>query len=76
MGRVRELEDECTALTARLAKQDAELSALHDASSRLAAELQESSAQLDNERLKSMALERALKRFVEMGGVIPKRTEG
>lgn len=37
-------------------------------------ELQEITAQLDDERLKSMALERALNRFVEMGGVIPKRT--
>lgn len=43
--------------------------------STLRAELQEFAAQLDDERLKSMALERALQRFVEMGGVIPKRTE-
>ena len=38
-------------------------------------ELQDLSAQLDDERLKSMALERALNRFVQMGGVIPPRSE-
>lgn len=36
-------------------------------------ELQDISAQLDDEKLKSMALERALNRFVEMGGTIPPR---
>ncbi len=43
--------------------------------SRLRNELQELAAQLDDERLKSMALERALQRFVDMGGVVLKRTE-
>lgn len=38
-------------------------------------ELQDLSAQLDDERLKSMALERALQRFVAMGGIIPPRSE-
>ncbi len=36
-------------------------------------ELQDISAQLDDEKLKSMALERALNRFVEMGGTVPPR---
>ncbi|MFT3709695.1 MAG: PilZ domain-containing protein [Archangium sp.] len=40
---------------------------------RLRGELQELSAQLDDERLKSMALERALQRFSAMGGVVPPR---
>lgn len=34
-------------------------------------ELQDISAQLGDEKLKSMALERALNRFVEMGGTVP-----
>lgn len=38
-------------------------------------ELQELAAQLDDERLKSMALERALQRFVDMGGAIPKQSD-
>jgi uncharacterized protein (TIGR02266 family) len=38
----------------------------------LRSELQELSIQLDDERLKSMALERALQRFVEMGGIPPR----
>ena len=58
-----ELDAEVRALKAQLeAKDDA----------RLRAELQESAAQLDEERLKSMALERALQRFIDMGGVVPK----
>ncbi len=41
--------------------------------SALRRELQDLSAQLDDERLKSMALERALQRFSQMGGVVPPR---
>ena len=41
----------------------------------LRAEVQELSAQLDDERLKSMALQRALERFAAMGGTIPKQAE-
>lgn len=61
-----ELDAEVRVLKEQLAVSDA---------ATLRAELQEFAAQLDDERLKSMALERALKRFVEMGGVIPKRTD-
>lgn len=39
-------------------------------SARMRGELQELSAQLDEERLKSMALQRALERFSSMGGVV------
>lgn len=39
-------------------------------SARMRSELQELSAQLDEERLKSMALQRALERFSAMGGVV------
>lgn len=38
-------------------------------------EVRELSSQLDDERLKSMALQRALERFAAMGGTIPKQTE-
>lgn len=38
-------------------------------------EVRELSSQLDDERLKSMALQRALERFVAMGGTIPKQAE-
>lgn len=55
------LEDELKALKQQL---DAESSA------RLRSELQDLSAQLDDERLKSMALQRALERFSAMGGVV------
>lgn len=40
---------------------------------RLRAELQDATAQLDDERLKAMALQRALERFAAMGGTIPPR---
>ena len=39
-------------------------------------EVRELSSQLDDERLKSMALQRALERFAAMGGTIPKQAEG
>lgn len=55
---------EVAALKAQLEERD---------DSTLRAELQDVSTRLDDERLKSMALERALQRFVEMGGVIPPR---
>ena len=61
-----EFEAELSALKTQLALRD---------DTKLRAELQEFSAQLDDERLKSMALERALQRFVAMGGVIPPRSE-
>ncbi|MDP3500565.1 MAG: PilZ domain-containing protein [Myxococcales bacterium] len=38
-------------------------------------EVRELSSQLDDERLKSMALQRALERFVAMGGTIPKQAD-
>lgn len=40
---------------------------------RLRDEMKELSSQLDDERLKAMALQRALERFVAMGGQIPQR---
>lgn len=40
---------------------------------RLRAELQDATSQLDDERLKAMALQRALERFAAMGGTIPPR---
>lgn len=61
-----QLDEEIRMLKQQLAEKD---------DSKLRAELQDFAAQLDDERLKSMALERALQRFVQMGGVIPKRTE-
>lgn len=75
-----ELKTQLANLAARLSKRDGELSVLQvqlesKDDAELRAELQEFAAQLDDERLKSMALERALQRFVQMGGVIPKRTE-
>lgn len=47
--------------------------ALHEtpAVERLRDEVRELSSQLDDERLKTMALQRALERFVAMGGTIP-----
>lgn len=42
-------------------------------SARLRDEMKELSSQLDDERLKAMALQRALERFVAMGGQIPSR---
>lgn len=57
----RALEEEVQALKQQL----------HDENSaRLRSELQQLTAQLDEERLKSMALERALQRFSSMGGVV------
>lgn len=38
-------------------------------------EVRELASQLDDERLKSMALQRALERFVAMGGTIPRPTD-
>lgn len=61
-----ELDAEVRSLKEQLAQKD---------DARLRAELQEAAAALDDERLKSMALERALQRFVQMGGVIPKRED-
>jgi len=61
------------ALEAELRALKEQLEAKEDSGFRT--ELQELAAQLDDERLKSMALERALQRFVDMGGMIPKRTE-
>lgn len=75
-----EFEIETSRAAALKAELDAEVRSLKEQlaakdDSKLRAELQEFAAQLDDERLKSMALERALQRFVQMGGVIPKRTE-
>jgi chromosome segregation ATPase len=75
-----EFEAETQRAAALKAELDAEVRALKEQleakdDSGLRAELQEFAAQLDDERLKSMALERALQRFVQMGGVIPPRTE-
>jgi uncharacterized protein (TIGR02266 family) len=75
-----EFEAETERAAALKAELDAEVRALKEQleakdDTKLREELQEFAAQLDDERLKSMALERALQRFVQMGGVIPKRTE-
>ncbi|MDP2275218.1 MAG: TIGR02266 family protein [Archangium sp.] len=75
-----EFEAETERAAALKAELDAEVRSLREQleakdDSKLREELQEFAAQLDDERLKSMALERALQRFVEMGGIIPKRTE-
>lgn len=59
-----QLKEEISALQAMV--EDSETGALRR-------ELQDLSAQLDDERLKSMALERALQRFSQMGGVVPPR---
>ena len=64
--RQEQVEAELAALREQLATRD---------DGPLRAELQDLSAQLDDERLKSMALQRALQRFVEMGGIIPPRKE-
>ena len=74
------LRAELEAAAQRSAALEAELHALKEQleareDSGFRTELQELAAQLDDERLKSMALERALQRFVDMGGMIPKRTE-
>jgi uncharacterized protein (TIGR02266 family) len=72
----KELELE-TAKSAELqATWDAEVKALRTqleqhGGAALRAELQSISAQLDDERLKSMALQRALQRYVDMGGTPP-----
>jgi uncharacterized protein (TIGR02266 family) len=73
-----QLEAEMGKSTALQAEFDAEMRSLKQQletrdDSTLRRELQELSAQLDDERLKAMALQRALQRFVEMGGVIPPR---
>lgn len=75
-----EFEAEAQRTAALKAELDAEVRGLKEQleakdDGRLRAELQDIAAQLDDERLKSMALERALQRFVDMGGVIPKRTD-
>jgi uncharacterized protein (TIGR02266 family) len=62
--RGKALEAELATLRAQLAE---------GGSQHLRDELQELSAQLDDERLKSMALERALQRFAAMGGVVPQK---
>ncbi len=62
----RAFEGEVEALRAQLEAKD---------EGALRGELQDLSAQLDDERLKSMALERALQRFVAMGGMIPPRID-
>ncbi|MDP1822245.1 MAG: TIGR02266 family protein [Archangium sp.] len=77
---IAEFEADAQRAAALRAELDAEVRALKNqleakGDATLRAELQDIAAQLDDERLKSMALERALQRFVEMGGVIPKRTE-
>ena len=77
---VAEFEAETERSAALKAELDAEVHALQEQleakdETRLRAELQEFSAALDDERLKSLALQRALQRFVEMGGVIPHRTD-
>lgn len=75
-----EFEAETQRSAALKAELDGEVRALKEQleasdDSRLRSEVHELAAQLDEERLKSMALERALRRFVDMGGVIPPRTE-
>jgi DNA repair exonuclease SbcCD ATPase subunit len=62
-------------LEAELSRLRQSLTAMPDGAGALRAELQELSTQLDDERLKSMALQRALERFVAMGGSIPARKE-
>jgi chromosome segregation ATPase len=57
------LDAELKAVTAAIAKEP-EIAKLRD-------EMRELSSQLDDERLKAMALQRALERFVAMGGTIP-----
>jgi hypothetical protein len=61
------LEDELKTMRLELAKQP-------DVA-RLREEMRELSSMLDDERLKSMAMQRALERFVAMGGTIPGQTE-
>ena len=61
------LETELKVLQRALAEQPA-VEKLRD-------EVRELSSQLDDERLKSMALQRALERFVAMGGTIPKQAD-
>lgn len=74
LGRLaRELEAQTTKAVALQATFDAEVAALRSRleerdDAKLREELQDVSARLDEERLKSMALERALQRFVNMGG--------
>ncbi len=74
---MEEFEAEVQRSAALKAEFDAEVRALKEqlvarADEGLRSEVQELAAQLDDERLKSMALERALQRFVEMGGVVAK----
>lgn len=62
------LDAELKAVTAAIAKEP-EIAKLRD-------EMRELSSQLDDERLKAMALQRALERFVAMGGTIPAAQTG